>query len=118
MIKLIAMIKRKAGLSRQEFIDYYEGSHVPFVTRQSGEFFLEYKRNYICQELTDSASGTDFDVVTEVWMKDRAALDSLLAMMTGSSWAKELAIDEDRFVDRASMRMFVTEEQRSAERPG
>lgn len=113
MIKLIAMIKRKAGLSRQEFIDYYEGTHVPFVTRASGAFFIDYKRNYICEELTGSGSD-DFDVVTEVWIKDRAALDGLLAMMTESPWARELAIDEDRFVDRASMRMFVTEEYRPA----
>lgn len=117
MIKLIAMIKRKSGLSRQEFVDYYEGTHVPFVARQSGSFFVDYKRNYICEELGGAGTET-FDVVTEVWLEDRAALDGLIAMMTASPWAKELAEDEDRFVDRASMRMFVTEEYRPGRSEG
>lgn len=108
MIKLIAMIRRRPGLTRDEFIDYYENKHVPFVTRANGAYLLKYKRNYIQEELT--ASPEDYDVVTEVWLQSRDALARLLETMTQSSWAKELVADEDKFVDRPSMRMFVTEE--------
>jgi hypothetical protein len=119
MLKLIAMIRRKPGLTRQQFVDYYENRHVPFVTGVNGKYLLEYKRNYVQEELTTSIDRTfdGYDVITEVWLENREALAGLLAMMSQPPWAAELTADEDNFVDRPSMRMFVTEEYRPGEMP-
>ncbi len=46
MIKVFGYLKRKPGLSSQEFADYYEQNHVPLVLSKA--FVpLVYKRNYI-----------------------------------------------------------------------
>jgi hypothetical protein len=39
-------LKRKPGLSPQEFVDYYEHNHVPLVLSKAA-MPLVYKRNYI-----------------------------------------------------------------------
>ena len=46
MIKVFGYLKRKPGLSPQEFADYYEHNHVPLVLSKA--FMpMVYKRNYI-----------------------------------------------------------------------
>ena len=37
MYKILLFVKRKAGLTRAEFIDYYETRHVPLVLGDDGE---------------------------------------------------------------------------------
>lgn len=116
MIKLIALIKRKPGLSREAFVDYYENRHVPFVSAKAKEFIVDYCRNYVCPSDAEEDTGgrlfDEYDVITEVWLQDRAALDGLMDLIANSSWSAELEADENKFVDRPSMRMFVTEERR------
>jgi hypothetical protein len=46
MIKVFGYLKRKPGLSPQEFADYYEDNHVPLVLSKA-QMPLVYKRNYI-----------------------------------------------------------------------
>jgi len=46
MIKVFGYLKRKPGLSPQEFAEYYEHNHVPLVLSKA--FMpMVYKRNYI-----------------------------------------------------------------------
>jgi EthD domain len=50
MIKVFGYLKRKPGLSPQEFADYYEHNHVPLVLSKA--FMpMVYKRNYILRGL-------------------------------------------------------------------
>jgi hypothetical protein len=44
--KLIALIKAKPGLSREQFIDYYESNHAPLVRRLL-PMIGAYRRNYV-----------------------------------------------------------------------
>ena len=37
MFKVMALLKRKPGLSLEEFIERYEGEHVPFVMKYRDE---------------------------------------------------------------------------------
>src|SRR2546422_474628 len=66
--KLILFLKRRAGMSVQEFRDYYETSH-----RAIGEKFLagmtRYVRRYLdpTSTVTSEAIELPFDVITEVW---------------------------------------------------
>lgn len=112
MIKTIALLKSKAGLSRVQFVDYYENRHAPFI-RSMLPGIVEYRRNYI--DLDDAhvfpgAAPIDFDVITEIWFADRAAYDEAMAVLARpDNWAA-LVADEENLFDRDKTRMFVVRE--------
>lgn len=111
MIKVFGYLKRKPGLSAQEFADYYEQNHVPLVLSKA--FMpLVYKRNYIQRGDAFNIEGDEmsFDCMTELVLADR---DDLLAWMT-SLGVDEIARGEENFIDRAKTRAYVVEECTSA----
>jgi len=107
MIKVFGYLKRKPGLSPQEFADYYERNHVPLVLSKS--FMpMVYKRNYIQRGDAFNIEGDEiaFDCMTELVFAGR---DDLLAWMT-SLGIDEIARDEEKFIDRAETRAYVVDE--------
>src|ERR1700757_2576958 len=111
MIKVFGYLKRKPGLSAQEFADYYEDNHVPLVLSKA-RLPLVYKRNYIQRGDAFNIEGDEigFDCMTELVFADR---DNLLAWMT-SLGGDEIARDEENFIDRAKTRAYVVDERTSA----
>jgi uncharacterized protein (TIGR02118 family) len=109
MLKVLVLIRKKSGLGRQEFIDYYENRHVPLITRLLGRFFVDYRRNFIDLDASP-ADPPGFDVLTEMWVQDRATLDALFTAAAEPALAAEIAADEEKFVDRSSVRIWVAEE--------
>jgi uncharacterized protein (TIGR02118 family) len=111
MIKVFGYLKRKPGLSAQEFADYYEDTHVPLVLSKA-HMPLVYKRNYIRRGDAINIEGDEigFDCMTELVFADR---DNLLAWMT-SLGGDEIARDEENFIDRAKTRAYVVDERTSA----
>jgi uncharacterized protein (TIGR02118 family) len=115
MTKVVLLMKRKAGLSFEEFKDYYERNHAPLAKRLLGEFMLDYRRNYrsggIATEQTDAPDGADFDVITEIWYKDQASMEAMWAHARKPEIAAEIDADGDKFMDR-EMRFYIVEECR------
>lgn len=112
MIKAIALLKCKAGLSREAFIDYYEHHHVPLILELQPRI-CGYRRNFIDLAgafIYPGATAPDFDVITELWYPDRAAFDASMAAATNPDIAGRIARDEENFLDRSKTRMFVVEE--------
>lgn len=113
MFKCIALLKRKSGLSRDAFIDYYEARHAPLIRRLLPGI-LDYRRNYVDLGgafLFPGAAPIDFDVVTEIWLADRAAYDRFTAVAAQPDIAQRIAADEENLFDRSASRMFMVEEQ-------
>jgi uncharacterized protein (TIGR02118 family) len=111
--KTIALLKAKPGLSRAEFVDYYEARHAPLV-RQLMPGIVDYRRNYVSAEGGYAFAETppfDYDSVTEIWFDDRAAYEAAIAVVSEPDAAARLAADEENFIDRARTRMFVVDEQ-------
>jgi uncharacterized protein (TIGR02118 family) len=99
MIKVFGYLKRKPGLSPQEFADYYEHNHVPLVLSKA--FMpMVYKRNYIQRGDAFNIEGTEisFDCMTELVFADRHDLSSWMT----SLGVDEIARDEENFIDRAA----------------
>src|SRR3546814_16483863 len=46
MVKLVALLKAKEGLSQEEFENYYEKYHVPLVLKHLPQI-AHYRRNYV-----------------------------------------------------------------------
>jgi uncharacterized protein (TIGR02118 family) len=116
MIKTIAFLKCKAGLSRDDFIHYYETRHAPLILSIAPQI-CDYRRNYLVTEgaiLAPGMRAPDFDVVTELWYPDRAAFDVAMAAFTTPMNADRIARDEENLFDRSRTRFFVVNEHRSA----
>jgi uncharacterized protein (TIGR02118 family) len=112
MFKVIVMIARKAGLSREDFMHHYETTHVPLVHRLVPQL-VEYRRNYIDPDdmmAMPGAAATDFDSVTEMWFADRAGYEAMSAINADPVAGALLAEDAALFLDADKTRMFVVGE--------
>ena len=111
MIKVFGYLKRKPGLSPQEFADYYERNHVPLVLSKA-PMPMVYKRNYIQRGDGFNIEGEeiDFDCITELVFGDRDHLSAWMASLGGD----DIARDEENFIDRAATRAYVVDEHTSA----
>jgi len=115
MIKTIAFLKCKAGLSREEFIRYYETRHAPLILSIAPQV-CDYRRNFLVREgaiVAGGATPPDFDCVTELWYPDRVAFEAAMAAFTDPANAKRIADDEEYVFDRSHTQFFVVEEHRS-----
>ena len=102
MFKFMVLMKRKAGLSREEFKSYYEDVHAPAALKRFP--IRKYVRNYLV--MPPGSPEPDFDCITEFWydtMED--------AMTTARIWKHQGGLgDETTFIDTASQVSFQVEE--------
>jgi hypothetical protein len=109
-VTVITLLKRREGMSKVDFVAYYEEHH-----RRIGEHVLaghatRYVRRYL-HPLEGEARNEDPDVVMEIDFADEAARDACLAALAEPSTAAMIARDEARLFDRARTRMFAVEER-------
>jgi len=111
MMKVFAFLAKRPDIETAAFIDYYENHHVPLVCSLAPTP-LVYKRNYLVRgdEFNREHASIDFDVVTELVFRDRAAF---------LEWIKKLSVDaigedEARFLDRSRTRAYVVDEHATA----
>ncbi|HXA54539.1 MAG TPA: EthD domain-containing protein [Solirubrobacteraceae bacterium] len=112
MIKTIAFLKRKAGLSREAFIRYYETRHAPLILSIAPQI-CDYRRNFLIEAaaiLAPGAAAPDFDVVTELWYPDEAAFAAAMTAFTDPVNARRIAADEENLFDRAYTRFYSVDE--------
>jgi EthD domain len=113
MVKNIAFLKCKAGLSREAFIDYYESKHVPLILGIAPQI-AEYRRNFLIRDGAIEMPGAaplDFDVVTELWYADRESYRAAMAAFTDPVNAARIARDEENLFDRSRTRFFEVDER-------
>jgi uncharacterized protein (TIGR02118 family) len=114
--KSIALLRRRADLSREAFIAYYEERHAPLI-RSLLPGIIDYRRNFTNFDtayVSEGAAPFDFDVVTELWFTDHAAYDAAMTIATRADIAQRIAEDEANFLDRTGTRMFLVDERESS----
>lgn len=88
-LKMMIMVKRKPGLSIEQFRDGYENSHSRLGVELFGHLWASYRRTYIGQGVTFAQRGAGepdgpdeigFDAVTEIVFKRDDALEDLKAI--------------------------------------
>jgi len=116
MFKVIALLSRKPGSSREAFIEYYENRHVPLI-RSLFPYIADYRRNYVNLDGAIIEAGTaapDFDTVTELWFRSRADYEAMLTAHATTDAGPRIAADEANFMDRTKTRFFIVEEHGAA----
>jgi len=111
MIKLVLLMNRKPGLSREEFITYYEENHRLIGEKVLSGYACRYVRRYPTP--TGEPNEADPDVIMEIWFPDMATHDACFAALSHPEQMAEIVADEEQLFDRGRMRAYLVEEHES-----
>jgi hypothetical protein len=117
MYKVVTFLKRKPGLSLEEFITQYEATHAPIGERATGQWATRYVRRYL-RPISHPLKGgeeppePEFDVIMELWFENREGFESSTGSVTPEMRA-EMIEDAERMIDRSKSVMFEVEERES-----
>ena len=105
MIKVIVLVKRKEGISREEFYKYWKEVHGPFVAKH-----IPYLKKYVQNHFVD-IPGNDYegDGIIETWYDDIESFQKSMAFNSAPE-AKKLGEDWAKIADMSPPRMWVVEE--------
>ena len=82
-VKKMVLVRRKKGLSSEEFREGYENSHSRIAMRLFGHLWLSYTRNYLLPGRNfksaqfDGVDEMGFDAISEFVLRDEAAWDEM-----------------------------------------
>lgn len=115
MYKLILLMKRKRGMSKEAFRRHYESSHVPL-----GVEALPLARRYVRNYLYAYPGGPDgeeelpYDAMTEIWFDSAEDCRHNMALLADRpEQAAIIAADEDKFIDGSKTLWFTSEQAES-----
>ena len=111
MPKLIALISKQPELSAEEFRQYYEAHHAPLIAKLL-PMIARYTRSYLPTEPAVSGKiGTvEFDVLTELWFADEAALQAFWARIRSPEVIAQIRADEANFLLSERTLMYQVQE--------
>lgn len=113
IVRMVFMLKRRDGMSRGEFKEYYERNHTPL-----GEKYVPNAIRYVRRYLEPvpgpwSKPAEEFDVLTELWFANQQEADRAMAHLSEPAIHEEIAADEARLFDRSRTRVYLITEQES-----
>lgn len=118
MVKLIGLLKKKADLTREQFIDYYENKHVPLISSLV-PMGHDYRRSYTEKMRVNGQESDDafeYDVVTELWFERDEDYSAFASAMRDPEIFKQVVADEENFLDRSASRILMSTEYRTGSR--
>ncbi|MEC9248456.1 MAG: EthD domain-containing protein [Pseudomonadota bacterium] len=106
MIRIEFALRRKEGMSRRDFQEYWRNTHGPLVSRHSTTLKihryiqLHTLDDPINDALAEARGGMEppYDGVAELWWETPEDLDAFITE-SGSEAAQELLDDEKKFID-------------------
>ena len=113
MIKIVTPMKRRPGISVEEFREYYEKKHKVIGEKYLTGFASKYVRRFTnpLPNLSGKVRDPDFDVILEVWYPDMETFNTCIAKLTEPNIAKEIREDEAKLFDlNYKRRSYVVEE--------
>ena len=107
MIKAITILKRKEGLSLEEFSRYWRDNHGPMIKRIWPKI-VRYVQNHAAR--LPGGGEPPVDGVAEIWLEDLQGWREF-ADYYFSEEGKIIRDDENRFIDTKNMVFFIAEEE-------
>jgi len=102
MVKQIFLIKRKPGMSFEEFKKHYLEVHAPLV-KDSFPEIRKYNVNLALQRGKETA----YDGITEICWDD---METVIKIAKSDTYRDVIMPDEERFIDRESWQVILVEE--------
>ena len=109
-ITVVSLMKRRAGMSKADFIAYYEAHHRLIGEQVLGPYATRYARRFL-YPLDGEDQTHDPDVVMEIDFPDAATRDACFAAMADPATQTMIAEDEARLFDLGRIRSFSVEER-------
>ncbi|MDQ8191998.1 EthD domain-containing protein [Roseibacillus persicicus] len=117
MIKFVYCVRKKEGISDEEFYRYWKENHGPLVrsfaeTMGSLKYVQSHTIDTVLNEVGREVRGMRqaYDGITEVWFESVEALAEMLLSDEGKAANKTLIEDEARFCELRECSVFLTEE--------
>lgn len=120
MFKLIMTMKRRAGMSFEQFVDYYHKHHLPNVfailpPTENGATM--HRRNFIQRDhafndvIGDGRTDSNppFDAITEVEFDTREDAEAAMRLFFDPRYIDRIKEDELKFIDPLSNKFYVVE---------
>lgn len=109
------LLKRKPGLSLEEFVERYEREHVPLVEKHASRM-RHYSRHYLHPGSHvvhgDVVLEPEYDVITELWYDDRRAFEEQQQSLRDRPEALAAVVaDEETLFDRTKSRTVYVEDR-------
>jgi len=117
MIKLVYCIRRREGMSAEEFRGYWRERHAPRVAELAEAL---HARHYVQSHTLDSVfnealqasrgARAPYDGLTELWWDSEEDLAAAVGSPDGVEAGRVLLEDERSFIDLEGSSLFLTEE--------
>lgn len=105
--KILLFMKRRPGMSVEDFRAYYENRHAPLAL-EHGATMSRYVRRYLDPQPhaeTGTCGELPYDVVTELWFDDDVKFRRTLGYITQHVMPDHIVADEMNLFDRPTMRI-------------
>lgn len=119
MVKIIFLLKRKDGTTPEQFREHYENSHVKLAQKYIGHLLIDYIRNYPAFAMRNPSNvpagatpvpyDIGYDCITEMFVKDQAAVEEINRIFNDPEINPILAEDELKFLKREETVMILTD---------
>ena len=112
MYRIMWLLKRKPGITHEQFREHYETSHSELGKKYVGHLMLGYHRHYDAAKEAGASFGTplssvtDYDCIAEWVMRDEAAFEEAMRIMAEPDILAIFQEDETHFLDSASTRLL------------
>lgn len=107
MLKVIAFLKRKDGLTLEQFSRYWAEHHGPLVARLAPEM-RRYVQNHLVAPASDGQE-PPFDGISEVWYADMTTCRATFERLAGAD-GRPIRDDERAFLDRSRTVLVLVQE--------
>ncbi len=106
--KVVAFVKRRPGMTRAEFSDYWENDHGPLflATEEVSGEVVKYVQNHTLESNTGPLD--EFDGVVEIGFREPA---QIAAAFGHPAYLEKVRPDEERFLDLERMIVVNTDEK-------
>jgi uncharacterized protein (TIGR02118 family) len=118
MIKLVFMVRRRDGITREEFRRYWSQEHAELVKRHAEllrirRYVQTHAQDTELDEMLAGSRGSEprqYDGVAELWWDNIDDLMSVAANVDAQAAQRALLEDERQFIDLANSPIWLGEE--------
>jgi EthD domain len=108
-VKFVVFIKRRPGMTREEFVDHHRDSHAEtfMADPTMRRLCRKYVQSHPVPAGTEAIPESPFDGIAEAWF---GTLDDLREAFSSATYMADIRTDELRFMDLEHSVDLVTEE--------